>query len=230
VKILRDSNYQGFVALEYESKPSPFEAIPPLLAQLRELCDSKKDSGEAQWIPLFDGKSLKGWKVTEFGGHGDVAVAEGAIVLDSGNDLTGINAAGETPRMNYEVSLEAKRVEGSDFFCGLTFPVEKNSVTLVVGGWGGSMVGISSIDGMDASENETSLARKFDNGRWYRIRVRVTPGKIEAWLDDEQVIKVDVAGRKLSMRAGEIEQSEPFGIASFRTKAALRDIKIRRVD
>ena len=83
---------------------------------------------------------------------------------------------------------------------------------------------------MDASENETSLARKFDNGRWYRIRVRVTPGKIDAWLDEDQVIKLEVEGRKLSMRAGEIEQSEPFGIASFRTRAALRDIKIRRVN
>ena len=90
------------------------------------------------------------------------------------------------------------------------------------------MVGISSIDGMDASENETSTTRKFDNGRWYRIRVRVTPGKLQAWVDDEQLVDLDTKDRKLSMRAGEIEMSEPFGIASYRTRAALRDIKIRK--
>ncbi len=34
-KILRDANYQGFVALEYEAKPDPYEAIPKHLEELR---------------------------------------------------------------------------------------------------------------------------------------------------------------------------------------------------
>jgi sugar phosphate isomerase/epimerase len=37
VKILRDANYQGFVALEYEASEDPWQAVPPLLRQLREL-------------------------------------------------------------------------------------------------------------------------------------------------------------------------------------------------
>jgi len=37
VKILRDANYQGFVALEYEAAEDPWQAVPPLLRQLREL-------------------------------------------------------------------------------------------------------------------------------------------------------------------------------------------------
>jgi sugar phosphate isomerase/epimerase len=36
-KILRDANYQGYVALEYESKPDPFQAIPGLLKQMKQL-------------------------------------------------------------------------------------------------------------------------------------------------------------------------------------------------
>lgn len=35
--ILRDANYQGWVALEYEAKPDPWEAVPPLLTQLHGL-------------------------------------------------------------------------------------------------------------------------------------------------------------------------------------------------
>lgn len=229
VKILRDANYQGFVTLEYEeTKRSPFEGVPVLLSQIKELI-GEKPAAQAAWVPLFDGKTLNGLKITEFAGRGEVEVKDGAIILDTGNDITGINVAGEVPRMNYEVSLEAKRVAGGDFFCGLTFPVEKNCVTFVVGGWGGSMVGISSIDGMDASENETSFTQKFENDQWYRIRVRVTPEKLEAWIDDEQVVNLETKGRKLDMRAGEIEASAPLGIASFRTRAALRDLKMRKL-
>lgn len=35
VKILRDANYQGYVALEYESAPDPWEAVPAWLKRMR---------------------------------------------------------------------------------------------------------------------------------------------------------------------------------------------------
>jgi sugar phosphate isomerase/epimerase len=37
VKILRDANYQGWVALEYEAAEDPWQAVPGLLKQLKEL-------------------------------------------------------------------------------------------------------------------------------------------------------------------------------------------------
>jgi sugar phosphate isomerase/epimerase len=37
VEILRKANYRGYIVLEYESKPDPFEAIPGHLKKLREL-------------------------------------------------------------------------------------------------------------------------------------------------------------------------------------------------
>jgi sugar phosphate isomerase/epimerase len=36
VKILRDANYQGYVALEYESKEDPWTAVPKLLKRMKE--------------------------------------------------------------------------------------------------------------------------------------------------------------------------------------------------
>jgi sugar phosphate isomerase/epimerase len=36
-KILRDANYQGYVALEYESEEDPWKAVPGLLKQMAEL-------------------------------------------------------------------------------------------------------------------------------------------------------------------------------------------------
>jgi sugar phosphate isomerase/epimerase len=36
VKILNDANYQGYVALEYESAPDPYEAVPGLLKRMKD--------------------------------------------------------------------------------------------------------------------------------------------------------------------------------------------------
>lgn len=189
-----------------------------------------KKKADVKWTSMFDGKTLDEWSVTKFGGEGEVAVKDGGIVLEMGFDLTGVTWKKEKtlPRTNYEVTLEAMRVEGSDFFCALTFPVKKDPCSLVVGGWGGGVCGLSSIDWMDASENETTTYRSFKNGQWYRIRLRVTDKKIQAWIDDEQIVDQDIVDRKISIRM-ELDLSQPFGIACWQTKAALRHIRFRKL-
>ncbi len=183
----------------------------------------------ADWLPLFDGKTLTGWRVTEFAGHGDVRVEKSQIFLDAGSALTGITFTNKPPVMNFEIAYEAMKLNGSDFFGSLTFPYDKTHCTLVVGGWGGAVFGISSIDGADASENETSKFIKFDNNRWYRIRVRVTPGRIEAWLDDVQEVNLETKDHKISMRSGEIEENVPLGFATWQSAGALRTLRWRPV-
>ncbi|HVN80964.1 MAG TPA: DUF1080 domain-containing protein [Terriglobia bacterium] len=187
---------------------------------------SPEASDSARWEQLFDGKTLQNWKVTNFGGEGEVSIENGTLILGIGNDLTGITWTGNLPRVNYEILLSAKRLAGHDFFCGLTFPVEKSSCSLILGGWGGSVVGLSSIDGQDASENETSLMKRFRDDQWYAIRLRVTDQKIEAWIDQEKIIDFENRNRRLSIRS-EVSPSQPFGIATWRTKAAIRGIQRR---
>lgn len=181
-----------------------------------------------EWTSLFDGRTLHGWKVTQFGGEGTVDVKDSQLRLGVGNDLTGVTIDRTIPRTNYEVTLDAKRVEGSDFFCGMTFPVKNDSCSLILGGWGGGVCGLSSIDGNDAHENETTKYKKFENGRWYAVRLRVTDSKIEAWLDKEQIVDQELAEHSISIRI-EVEASRPFGLASYDTRAALRNIRIRRL-
>jgi len=182
-----------------------------------------------EWRSLFDGKSLKGWKESDFFGAGKVTVEKGVIMIGFGV-LTGINWAASSapfPTSNYEVHIEAARIKGSDFFAGITFPVGDSFCTWINGGWGGEVVGLSSINGADASENETSFARKFELGRWYSLRLRVTPGDISAWIDEELVIDADIARKSISLREGDIDKSIPFGIASYSTVAAVRKIEWR---
>ena len=186
-------------------------------------------SGEPGWQPLFDGKTLTNWQATKFFAEGPVRVEDGRIILEPGKNLTGITWTGFTlPTTNYELALQAMRVEGRDFFAGITFPVDDSFCSLILGGWGGSVIGLSSINGMDASENDTSQSLEFENGRWYSARIRVTPAKIEAWLDDRQIITQELENRTIDTRL-EVELSKPLGIASYNTKAALRDIRLKRL-
>lgn len=185
------------------------------------------ESGDG-WTSLFDGKSLRGWAVTDFAGHGEVKVEEGRILLGSGI-MTGVNWTNEAalPKLNYEIALEAMRVEGNDFFCGLTFPVGGNPCSFIVGGWGGGVVGLSSLDGEDAANNDTTKYMTFDNGKWYAVRVRVTGTNISCWIDADKVVNADTTDRRISIRL-EVEGSRPLGVATWSTAAALRNIRLRR--
>ena len=180
----------------------------------------------AEWRPLFDGAALGQWKPTPFGGEGDIEVVDGAIRIPMGADLSGVTWRGEFPRQRYEVALQARRVEGYDFFCGLTFPVGKDHCSLILGGWGGTVVGLSSIDGRDAGDNETTVSRNFELGRWYDVVVRVTPERIECLLDGEVVVNQPLESRRISVRE-EVVPCQPLGIATYATVGEARRIRWR---
>ncbi len=177
-------------------------------------------------VSLFNGRDLVNWSPVDFGGHGEVKVEEKQLVIGMGATLSGVAMTNRAllPHGEYEVTLEARKVDGSDFFCGLTFPVDKSSCTLIVGGWGGGLVGLSSIGDLDASENNTAKYMGFKKNQWYRIRLQVAQKFIRCWIDDEQIIDADIADKKVSLRPGEIYRCEPFGLATYETTAAIRNL------
>jgi hypothetical protein len=200
-------------------------------ASADEKSAKKKAKGQKRGVTsLFDGKTLKGWKRTNFGGEGEVLVKDGSLILAVGSDLTGvtIDDGSKLPKNNFELSCEAKRVDGSDFFCGMTFPVHDGHASLILGGWGGGVCGISCIDGADASENETTFYREFKQGQWYKVKVRVTDDELKAWIDGKEIFTVeDLQDRKLDTRI-EVDLSKPLGFCTWQTSAALRKIEVRR--
>lgn len=184
---------------------------------------------KAEWISLFDGDTLAGWTETNFGGQAEVHVEDGQLILENGEPLTGISWNGDFPRLDYEVRLDATRLLGTDFFCGLTFPVGDSYCSLILGGWGGSLVGLSNVDGHDASENVTRSYMSFSEGQTYRIRLRVTTAAIQAWVDGEPIVDQPREGHTFGIRP-EVLLSRPFGIASFATATALSGIEMRPLD
>jgi hypothetical protein len=178
-------------------------------------------------LVLFDGKSLDGWQKTAFFRPGEVKVEGGALVMGAGTPMTGVTSTRpDLPRTDYELSYEARRLDGNDFFAAATFPVGKSYVTLINGGWGGNVTGLSSLDGMDASENETGTSVRFRDGIWYRFRVRVTDEVIRCWVDDTQVIDVEIRGRLIGTRI-ETRANQPLGFATYEATGAIRVIEIR---
>ncbi len=182
---------------------------------------------QQQWISLFNGKSLGQWKATPFSGSPTPRVENGNILLTAGHPLTGVTWSGKFPESAYELRFEAARLLGGDFFASITFPAGGNFATWVLGGWGGDITGISSIDGWDASDNETRSYFNFDTGRWYAFRLQVTADKIVGWIGDQCVVNVEISGRTLSLRPGDIKLSAPLGIASYNTTGGIRKIEYR---
>jgi hypothetical protein len=196
-----------------------------LLTLLLGACVSGS-AAEAPWTELFDGRSLGQFVVTDFGGQGEVAVADGALHLGIGSPLTGVTWTGEPPGGAYELEVVAARRSGTDFFCGLTFPAGEGHLTLVLGGWGGAVCGLSSLDGRDAAHNATRTLRAFAPGREHLIHLAVRPERVAVAVDGEPLLAADLAGRSCTLRA-EMLPSRPLGYATFLSSAAVRAARWR---
>ena len=145
----------------------------------------KPDDG---WLSLFNGKDLSGWEETDYAGRGNVKVQNGELHIENGLVITGVTYTNKTvlPKTNYEIEYEAKKLNGTDFFGLLTFPVGDAHASLVTGGWGGAVTGISSINSMDASENNTTVYLKFNKDHWYKFRLSVTPDNLSVWMTPKE--------------------------------------------
>lgn len=183
---------------------------------------------ETSPVSLFNGKDLAGWQVSQFGTQGDAYVHDGQILLTWADGCSGITWGGDFPRNDYEVSLDAKRIRGNDFFCSITFPIDSTFCTLIVGGWGNLIVGLSNVDGEDASRNQTNALGVFENNRWYHVRLKVSGTKIGAWIDGEKLVDFDSKGHEIDIRST-MEVATPFGISAWESIAAIKNIRLKKL-
>lgn len=191
-----------------------------LLPLVLAACMAAPMANAVAWIDLFDGHSLGAFVVTDYGGQGEVAVRDGRLHLGIGNPLTGVTWTGAPPRGDYELELIARREQGNDFFAALTFPVGDACLTLVLGGWGGSLCGLSSLDGLDAARNTTRTSRAFPAGRDAHVHLEVTADRVHVDLDGAPLLRADLRGRQLSLRP-EVELSRPLGLIAFASEGSI---------
>jgi len=194
--------------------------------------DAKQTDSKDAVRVLFNGKDLTGWKpITEtfFKNGGEIKVIDGEIEINKGKPGSGIIVDGDNKknllRINYQIELDAKRTDGGDFFCGMTFPIKDDYLSMIIGGWGGKVTGLSNLNNLSAIENETTGVIDFENDKWYHIKLKVTEEKIEAWLDDEKIINVKLKDKGLSIWM-EQEPVRPLGISTWYTQARVKNIKV----
>ena len=183
------------------------------------------------WQSLFDGKTLTNWKILRYGGNGEPSVRNGALVLPRPTDgvMTGVCWVGESlPVNNYEVYYEARRVVGTDIFAGFTFLYDDTAASIVFGGWGGVVNGLSSIDGYDASENETCQRFSLSNDRWYPVQLRITPDSIRASVGLDIIVDIATTGKDIHLRADYLDTG--FTLWTYNTTGEIRNIRIRKIE
>lgn len=193
---------------------------------------SSLPSAESGGVWLFHGDSLGPWQIANqsyFDKHGAVTWKDGVLSLPAGSPGTGIVADYVVPTNNYEIHFEGRRTGGDDFFCGLTFPFNDQHGTLILGGWGGGTVGISNVNGFSAVENASTRNVAFEEGRWYKFRLRVTPAEVTLWVDEKSLFVLDTEEVKFSIW-WEQKPMLPLGFASWRTSAEFRELRLVPVE
>ncbi len=211
-----------------ETKTEPVQSASKAEKTATEKPGADKAEDKEGWKPLLEAQTLEGWEVTNYGGEGKVSIADHVVTLEMGDPLTGITYKRVFPTSHFEIELEAKRVDGSDFLCGLTFPVGEKHCSFIAGGWGGGVLGISSVDGFDASENSTTQFMDFKNNQWYRFKIRVDDKAILAFIDGKKVVEQEIEGHEFSVR-GEVLANRPLGYCAFQSKVQVRDFKWRPI-
>ena len=154
-------------------------------------------------------------------------VKNGELHIENGLVITGVNFTNKTilPKTNYEITYQAKKVNGSDFFALLTFPVGEKHASFVTGGWGGAVTGVSSINSMDASENNTTIYLKYNKDQWYTFRLRVTPENLSVWMNPGEhliPLKATVASIVKAYQAKEAKAGKK--LTAKQAEAALRKL------
>lgn len=182
------------------------------------------------WRPLFDGKSLDGWRVVadaEFARHGPVRAADGRLILQAGNHRTGIACTAPLPAEDYEIALEATREAGGSDFCNLVFPVGDAYAALTMGGYG-TLTGLDQVDGQPFNRNATTRTVRYQRRQWYRVLLRVTKTRVQASVGGETIIDVPRDGHTFTLRES-YAPLKPLGISTWNTTSGIRNVQIRRI-
>ena len=176
-------------------------------------------------VELFDGSTLGMWKPESTGAGDSVRVEQGAIQLSWGSPGTSVAWTGTRVPANYELALEVMSIEGSGSgYWFLTFPIDgERTCTLTLAnqlGW---------LCGGPGSVSDGALTRAFglDGGTWHSVRLRVVRGRIEASLDEEELVVEPAEAPATAL--SESPSSPSLEIATWGMTAAVREIRLKRL-
>ena len=182
------------------------------------------------WQPLFDGKTLNGWRASE--APGSFEVRDGAIVVRGPRShLFYVGEVGQHDFRSFELQLEVMTKPGAN--SGVYFHTAWQDE-----GWPAKGYEVQVNNSQSDSKRTAGLYGVEDNYQapvkdnvWFTLRVRVEGNRIRTFVDDKPIIDytqpqqperpVDMSGRVLS--------SGTFALQAHDTDSEVhyRNIKVR---
>lgn len=171
-----------------------------------------------QWVTLFNGKTLAGWKPDSPAAAGKATVADGRLVLDKQDDAeVRVVWDGQFPAIDYDLLVDLQRFEG-DGCSVLWLPVGDSRLAFYIA---------SHVLGLRTPTGEELLAEKwFEPAEPYAMQIRVTSQKIQVWVDGHKIADFSPVGRAQSVDRGKEPLDGPR-IASERRRSAIAHIRVR---
>jgi hypothetical protein len=204
------------------------------------------------WHRLFEGAHLGGWRRT--GPALEVAQAperlvrlsKGGVVINvlpvklpaepagafeqMHQALAGVQWVRDFPASDYEVLVEATCLGGNGVFCGMSFPVGATRWSVSLGGEGSKgEVLLTPTEDAARAQQGTCGRLALVRGRWYRLRLQVRGGRVQAWVNGKDVRRLPpVVGHRITGPYG-AQGSGRFQLGARCTRAALRNVLVRRL-
>jgi hypothetical protein len=189
----------------------------------------------AEWQKLFDGKTMKGWRLMAVhGGNGGVwTVENGALVADQEKDHKGGLIGTEAKYSDYEIELEFKADYPVD--TGLFLRVREDGMGYQItidnrdGGFIGSLYAPAAGDFIQQNKDWPKHFKKDD---WNKLRARIVgqPAHVQAWLNDVKMTDFK-DNRERYPREGYIGLQVHGGEGAWgaTSKARFRNIRINEI-
>lgn len=131
--------------------------------------------------------NLDNWKLRK----GNWKVQDGAISqsADGENNIAFIPA----DYKNYTLTLKAKKIAGSEGFLILfNAKDDQNYGWVNLGGWGNNTHGVEVVTNGGKNKIGNGVPGKIETGKWYDIKLEVSPEKMAYYLDDQKIEEVSL--------------------------------------
>ena len=216
--------------IDAKLKPKPATPTPPKPTTKQPPQPEPPQPPPADdWVSLFDGKALGAWQPVERF-ESTASVEDGKLVLAARPEWNAIHWRVDVPREDYELTYETMRVLGSRDFGTLAFAIGgATHCMLHIGTGEGNLAGLSNVDNKDYRSNGTAVPFAFENGRWYAVTLRVTAEQVEAWVEGRKLVDIPRAGHTFAPASHRLRDIKAFGLCSYNTTAAVRNIRLRRL-
>lgn len=187
----------------------------------------------ADWRSLFDGKTMKGWRLMAVhGGRGGIwTVEDGALVANQDADHKGGLLGTEAKFSDFEIEIEFKADYPVDTGLFLRTRDDGMGYQVTIDNRDGGFIG--SLYAPAAGEflvQHKEWASAFRKGEWNKLRARITgqPAHVTAWLNDVQTFDYQDT-RERYPREGYIGLQVHGGQGSWgeSSRARFRAIRIR---